>query len=271
MLSRALTLAKVALMPKPAPHDIDAFATRLANARPARPASAARERERITLSSCAALSARYWLVQAQVSDALARSLHHPAQYTTFKIQGLAPRFLAIASAPGARAWEFIIDRDSSIGEALHDLDASTEITLSKAEGSGFLLDKEDLSPLLCFATGSGIATLRPVFEWLEREAPHHFPQVRLYYGERRAQDFLLAAEIERWEQAGATTLRASEDGRSGERGWRYVQHAFLEDAPLLPSLSQHKVLLSGAPIMLRMVSELLLEHGLSREQLLTNI
>jgi len=244
------------------------IAAKIAATRPDLPAVANRPRSTFAITTLAPLGERYWHVTVKIDDIFAQTLEHPAQYTTFGIGNLAPRFLVVSSVPGDAVWEFVIDRESSIGRVLDEHGPGAPVILSHAEGEGFDLSKISRDELLGFATGSGVATLRPVFKTIARHEPERLSRMALYYGEARHEDFILAAELDEWERHGARIYRISEDGLSGEHGWRYVQHAFLHDAPELASAA---ALLSGAPIMLRMVSQLLIERGLAPSAILTNI
>ena len=244
------------------------IAAKIAATRPDLPAVANRPRDTFTIATRAHWGERYWHVTVEVDEDFAQTLEHPAQYTTFSVGKLAPRFLVISSVPGDTRWEFVIDRDSSIGKVIGEHGPGAPVVLSHAEGEGFDLSKITRDELLGFATGSGIATLRPLFKTIARRDPERLTRMALYYGEARQQDFILAAELDVWERGGARIYRISEDGLSGEHGWRYVQHAFLHDAPALANAA---ALLSGAPIMLRMVSQMLIERGLAPGAILTNI
>ena len=115
--------------------------------------------------------------------------------------------------------------------------------------------------------GSGVATIRPALEHLRRADPARLERAWLYYGEGHADDFALETERARWAEAGATILLASEDTEEGH-GWRYVQQAFQARAP---TTEQATILVSGAPIMMRMVTELMLNRGVTPERILTNV
>lgn len=248
------------------PDQIDQFTAQLTTARPNQPATAPRARRVFHLNALTFEGPRYVRARVEVDEDFAASVEHPAQYTTMRHGELAPRFLVIASAPGERAWEFLVDRGSTLGASLARGEVGDEVVLSEAEGEGFAIGAE--GPLLAFTTGSGVATMRPVLEHLRRVAPARVAEVALYYGEATGEDFALAEERARWEALGARIFLAREDLAEGESGWRYVQDAFAEDAPALEGA---RVLLSGAPIMMRLVSEALLARGVPPEALLTNV
>lgn len=244
------------------------IATQIATMRPDMPAVANRPRSTFSIATLSHWQTNYWHLTVEVDPDFARTLERPAQYTTVGVEGLEPKFLVISSVPGDTTWEFIISKDSSLGLALSDLSPGAPVVLSHAEGEGFDLEALEGQEILGFATGSGVATLRPVFKTIARREPERLARMALYYGEQREQDFILAAEFDAWEREGARIYRVSEDGLSGDAGWRYVQHAFLHDAP---DLSSSVALLSGAPVMLQMVSQLLIERGLAPSSILTNI
>lgn len=247
--------------------DIETLAAQIASERPDIPPHADRERRSFTLEELTEESPRYLHAQVRVDDEFAEALVHPGQYTTVQVGSIKPRFIVIASAPKERCWRFLIDRDSTLGTHMIEMAPGDAVTLSLPEGDGYTLDGSNA--LLGFATGSGVATMRPVFEHLIAHNPDMLPRTALYYGEMRAQDFAWHDDIERWRSLGATILMAREDlPEDAAQGWRYVQHAFEEHAP---SLDGARVLLSGAPVMMKIVSEIMLERGVAPSSILTNI
>ena len=252
------------------PEQISEFAHALSESAPATPADAPRRREPARVISLEAAGERYWALELEVSDALASTLQLPAQYTTMRIGEMDARFLVIASAPGETRWRFLIDQDSTLGEALEAIDASAlEISVSEAEGRGYVLE-EDVRELVMLTTGSGLATMCAVLEWAARDRPALLERASLYYGERRNGDFTsVATELTRWRQAGVAIYEVSEDGATGAT--RYVQERFISIMGEEQPRHTTRVLLSGNPLMLRHASAALVTRGFAPAQLSTNV
>lgn len=263
-------------MPAPATlpeAEILRLSERIAASWPSRAAHADRERWTGHIARLTPEGAPYLSLEVAMDPAQAARLHHPAQYTTLGFGALTPRFLVIASAPGERAdrWRFLIKRESTLGRALEAEGAPGQpIVLSAPEGPGFGVPGPQGPPageVLMFTTGSGIATLRPVLDHLLDAHPDALARTTLHYGESRAEDFVYSEALARWREAGCTIRLAASQPAPGVQG-RYVQEAF---APEAHDLQRATALLSGAPVMMRIVSATLLRLGVAPERLRVNV
>lgn len=218
-------------------------------------------------------SHRYIGLRVEIDDALRECPPQPGQYVTMGPPGVEPRFVVVANHPDFEArddWEFLIDRQTELGAAFDSVEVGTRLQLSAPEGTGYPVDEVRGRRVLCFTTGSGIASMRPALQYWRRHPERAPDQLVLYYGESHPGDFAYREEAREWSRRdGMRIYEACESQPESTRGeFRYVQHAFDHDEP---PLEETIVLLSGAPVMKRIVVERLLERGVPLESIATNI
>ncbi|MEM1348144.1 MAG: hypothetical protein AAGI01_06295 [Myxococcota bacterium] len=254
--------------------EIVSVASRLANTLPDAPADAPRARRSLPIASLVEAGARYWrlVLRAQGEEALLDSFRLPGQYTTLQWADLEPRYLVIAEGPSrtrqGRALEFLLDRDSSLGQALRGASVGDVVGVSPAEGPGWELgDLLGCGEVWAFASGSGIATMRSVWRELEHQWPERAERFALFYGEHERDDFVYAHEQRALAQRGATVRRAWSAREAQDPGPRFVQQALDRAAP---DEGVH-VLLSGAPQMIEAVAEHVLGMGVPPECISLNV
>jgi NAD(P)H-flavin reductase len=252
--------------------EIEKYAHELANTLPDEPPEAHRPRARFVVERVWAEGSRYKAISVCVDDpAFVQSHTRAGQYTTFRYGSLDPRFLVIASSPDcgdADSWEFLIDLDSDLGEAVADIKKGHHVLLSQAEGRGYPADQLDGRAALIFTTGAGIASVRPVLQYW-RSHPDAAPsRLAVYYGESDRDQFAYVGEFAEWRARGAHIFQAIENLPEPEEGYRYVQHAFEAHKP---ELEDALIFVSGAPVMMELVIAKLLGLGVAREHIFINV
>ena len=250
------------------PDHISRFAAHLSSARPARGLDEPRPRHRAHVLAIDRSNPDTTRVLVEHRAPHFDALHQwPGQYTTMAIGDQAPRYIAMASAPGEQPgrWEFLLSSDSSLGRAI-ELDAP--LSLTAPEGAGFhsALWGRGPAPRLLFCSGSGIAALRALINHTRTHAPDVLARTHLYYGVGGIKDVAYTRAIMAWELEGMHIHMAYNQGLEGYP--LYVTQAF-EAHPV--ALDQAQVGLSGAGVMIREVVKLLLSKGLSMEQVHLNV
>lgn len=197
---------------------LDHLIERVIGAAP-RPLSAARETWDLVVEKVRPLNARYLLLTLDSSPWLGHVNGSAGQYTTVALtQGegaeLGARFYAIANAPSRwkdEGLELLIDRVGELAPYFADLTPGEALKVSAPEGRGYPLGLAYNKTALLFATGSGIASLRPVIQhWIDNHL--RAPQdIALFYGERTAAEFAWLEEIPSWQQWGVRVYLASDD------------------------------------------------------------
>lgn len=249
-------------------NDISARVERLLTAQPAAPPEVRRVRRRFPIDRRWDESDRYVGFCVRVDDEFAEAYRRPAQYVTLKVSGCPARFYVVASRPRRNIWEFLVDRQGEIGPELAALEVGDDVIVSLPEGEGFDPTEAAGRTAVLFCTGSGIATMRPLIErWLADGTPTP-ASVAVYYGERRDGDFAYVDLARQWQSEGVAIHRAVEHQRDTEVAHRYVQHAF-EANPV--GIDDAFAYLSGAPVMIQVVAEKLLDDGIASSRMKVNI
>ncbi|MFB6263942.1 MAG: hypothetical protein ABEL76_10020, partial [Bradymonadaceae bacterium] len=138
---------------------------------PATPIDAPRTRHAARIRRLSRESPQYLALEVELSPRLEGTHRRPGQYVTLAPTGTDPRFLVIASAPtddASPTWEFLVDVETGLGRALADADRGDELEVSLPEGSGYPVETVADQHVLCFVTGSGIASIRPTIEHWNR-------------------------------------------------------------------------------------------------------
>lgn len=248
---------------------ISARVERLLTAQPAAPPEARRVRRRFEVVDRWDESGRYVGMHVQVDEEFAAAYRRPGQYVTLKVAGWPARFYVVASRPEEDVWEFLVDRRGELGPVLQDLDVGDDLLVSMPEGVGFDVRESAGHASVVFCTGSGVATVRPLIErWLAADDQKTPRTIALYYGERRADHFAYDRLLEQWEDEGVAVHRAVETDDTDEFPHRYVQHAFEADRP---EVDEAFAYLSGAPVMIQIVVEKLLDLGVLPTRVKVNI
>ncbi|MFB6351090.1 MAG: hypothetical protein ABEN55_01360 [Bradymonadaceae bacterium] len=214
---------------------------------------------------------RYIGLRVAVDESYREAYRVPGQYVTLSPEHLDPRFLVIANAPGpvsATEWEFLVDRQTNLGGSIEPLSPGSTLAISAPEGPGWPLDEAAGRPVVCFVTGSGIASIRPLLQHWKHHVDLAPSQTTLYYGESRARDFAYTDETAEWNNHGVRTFHCNGATGETEEDFQYVQHAFEAD---VPELDDAFVLLAGAPVMKRAVLERLLDQNFPIDRVFTNI
>ena len=108
---------------------------------------------------------RYVSITLRPSAELAARHIRPGQYIVVTFEGLPPRFLALASAPGDRVWELLVDpTQGDLSHALEQLRAGSIVACSVPEGAGYPTQLTSFSDVIVVATGSGVASIISLLE-----------------------------------------------------------------------------------------------------------
>lgn len=240
----------------------------LLTAAPLHPLDALRERRPCALIEHSRVGTRYHLLRIEAPEAYRARHERPAQYVTLKTDDTDPRFFVIASAPSQEHWDFLIEAVDDVAPFFEAIEAGKEILASPPEGGGFVPELARGHHAHLFATGSGVATMRPLIQHWMADPELAPAKISLYYGENASEDFVYCDDIELWRKAGVDVHFTLGSGATGEFPHQFVQHAFDAGEPVLDDAL---VYLSGAPIMMEVVADKLLRMGLSADRLLTNI
>ncbi len=195
-------------------------------------------------------------------DAIRGTFHTPGQYHRLAVGGVGESYFALASSPESATFEYLARAGTPVADALVD---GVAVTVSGVMGPGFPLDAARGHNLLMVATGTGIAPIRAVIQWVQQRRAQ-YGRVRLVYGVRTERELAFASELTTWADAGIElhiTLSAVQPGWAGEVGRVQQRLASLE-------LDDTFAFLCGQPTMESEVTEILVKLGLEPSRIFIN-
>ncbi len=201
----------------------------------------------------------------EVSPAVLSGFHAPGQYHRVRAQSGEDATFAIASAPGAPRFEYLLRDNDGVAGELCALPVGTTVKVGMPEGPGFPLERARAHDLILIGTGTGFAPLRSVILTILK-ARSHYREVHGAYGVLTPRHLAFKDELEEWERGGlhiiptVTTPAPHWKGRVGQ-----VQ-ALL---PLFP-LGNAVVFLCGQAEMVKEVGDLLEQRGVPAERVFVN-
>jgi len=199
----------------------------------------------------------------------------PGQYVQVRPnEETKPTILAITSPPEAEnaRFEFLIKvTDDNTWISQQQTPTSASVQVSQVMGGGFPMEKKltDVTTVLLFAAGSGIAPIRAAIESGDLQTSDGTRTGRLYYGVRHESDLCFVDEFPKWEKAGIEVvpcLSQPSDSWKGRTG--YVEKVLEEDGVTDPKTTG--ALLCGMKGMAVGVTEVLTVAGVVEDRILTN-
>lgn len=196
------------------------------------------------------------------------------QVSILEMEGYAPTYIAFASAPEEKEFEFLIKRSErpdgqiNVTTALFDSQMAKEVSLAQIVGRGFQIENYRGRNLIFVAMGTGLAPLRSALRHIfyRRE---EYGELIVLYGARTVDDFCFEEEMStEWREHGVTlrqVISRPQDEWSGPTG--YVQTLLDTFAHELP---QPVALVCGSREMMEQTRERLRALGLPDEDILTN-
>jgi ferredoxin-NADP reductase len=176
------------------------------------------------------------------------------------------RTFSFASSPHHRDFFVIATRmrPSAFKENLRSLPLGTKIKVNGPNGN-MVLHEDANRPAVLLAAGIGITPFRSMLEWAtERKLPHQFI---LFYSNRTPALTAFLDDLEAWSKRNPNIRLTPTITDSTDAAWRYekgrVDEAML--ARYVPDLKRPVYYLAGPPGMVEALKGLLLNRGVSRD------
>jgi NAD(P)H-flavin reductase len=190
----------------------------------------------------------------------------PGQYVQLTVGEARPAYMAIASAPGAGNFEFLIQSTEGTAGTICAVMPGGELLVSEPMGKGFKMQILEHNTPLFFVTGTGISAIRSVIEsrdWSGTGA-------RLYYGTSTPADMAYQEKFANWSARGVviTPLISEPEGQDWAGGIGFAQDAYAKEP--VADASKTAIVLCGAKIMCEKATEMLVKAGMPTENALTN-
>lgn len=133
-------------------------------------------------------------LRLEVAREVAGAFARPGQFHRLRVAEGHESMFAIASPPGATAFDYLIRRGAGVTEALASLPLGARVEASTPEGRGFPLEAARGHDLLLVCTGTALAPMRSVLG-LVAAARADFGRVTLVEGHRSPAQLPWRAEL----------------------------------------------------------------------------
>lgn len=222
---------------------------------------------RIVTSRPACPSGKSTYIELQVDAATRKEYTIPGQFVQFRYKDAEPIFLAIASAPDAENFEFLIKMAPRLTWLPEALVEGNTVQVSQVMGNGFPLTDlttNTVESMVLVAAGSGIAPLKACIE--SGQLPCS-PNNKLYYGEWKRDDLCFTELYDGWKSNLGIDLVPALSRIDDTTG--YVQSLLEQDGVAAPETTG--AILCGMDDMVESCTAVLTEAGVKKENILLNL
>jgi len=196
----------------------------------------------------------------------------PGQFVELSLPGVGEAPFGFASNPLAKDYiEISIKRTGSLTDVIHMLKAGDHVWIRGPYGNTFPIEKIEGGDILYIAGGLGLAPLRPLITWVfDGSNRDKFGKIRMLLAARSSRDFIYFGEYAEWRRMKDTEITLTID--NAEPGWNEkvgFPHNLVAEMDF--DLEKTTAVLCGPPIMIKFVSQKLMEMGMSKEKILTTL
>jgi len=196
----------------------------------------------------------------------------PGQFVELSIPGVGEAPFGFASNPLEKDYiEISIKRTGSLTDVIHMLKVGDHVWIRGPYGNTFPIDKIKGNDILYIAGGLGLAPLRPLITWIFDESNRgSFGKVRMLLAARSSRDFIYYKEYAEWRKMKDTEITLTID--NPEPDW-HEKVGFPHNLVAEMEFDMPKTIavLCGPPIMIKFVSQKLMEMGLPKDRILTTL
>ena len=196
----------------------------------------------------------------------------PGQFVEFSVPGIGEAPFGFASNPLENdVIEITIKRTGVLTEAIHSLQVGNHVFIRGPFGNTFPVEKMEGSDILYIAGGLGLAPLRPLITYIFDEGKRgKYGKIKMLIAARSSSDFVYFDECRGWRNKKDTEVTMTIDRE--EPGWEEnvgFPHILVGEMDF--DLAKTYAVLCGPPIMIKFVSEKLLEMGMPKDKILTTL
>lgn len=208
----------------------------------------------------------------QLDDAQARQAfqHRPGQFVELSVFGAgeAP-FCISSSGHGRDTLDITVRKVGRVTSALHEMGEGGTVGIRGPLGNSFPFEEVADKEILVVGGGIGLCPLRPQIQEVYRERDR-FASITVLYGARTPEDLVYRDELDQWQQQEGMncllTVDTASDGWTGNVG---VVGSLLPKITI--DVSQAVVFVCGPPIMIRFVTQDLLQMGFGEDAIVTTL
>lgn len=203
-------------------------------------------------------------VRLSVATEVAAGFARPGQFHRVRQPGGADSMFAIASPPGANAFDYLVRQGTGVSEALASLPVGAALEVTVPEGRGFPLEVAEGHDLLLVCTGTALAPIRSVLGLVTAKRSA-FGRVTLLQGQRSPRQLPWLDELLALPQVDVRTVVAeSAPGWTGPIG---LVQALIGEVATPATVA----FLVGQREMTDDVTALLAKAGVPRERVFLNV
>ena len=196
----------------------------------------------------------------------------PGQFVEFSVPGTGEAPFGFASNPlENETIDITIKRTGMLTDTIHTLKEGDTVFVRGPFGNVFPSEKFEGSDILYIAGGLGLAPLRPLITYmLSEEYRKNFGKIMMLIAVRSSGDFIYFREYGEWQGKPDTevtlTIDNDEPGWNGKVGF---PHNLV--AEMRFDFEKTYAVLCGPPIMIKFVSQKLIEMGMPLERIYTTL
>ena len=196
----------------------------------------------------------------------------PGQFVEFSIPGIGEAPFGFASNPLKNdTIDISIKRTGRLTDAIHALKTSDTVFIRGPFGNTFPVEKLAGHDILYIAGGLGLAPLRPLITYVFEEANRpRYGKIQLLLAARSSADFIFFRDYEEWRKIKDTSLTLTID--KAEPGWNEkvgFPNNLVAEMPV--DTGKTYAVICGPPVMIKSVSQKLIEMGMPLDRILTTL
>jgi len=196
--------------------------------------------------------------------------HRPGQFIELSVFGIGEAPFCIASsAHGRDTFDISVRKVGRVTAALHDMREGGQVGIRGPLGNWFPFEEVEGKHILFVGGGIGLFPLRPQIQEVCR-ARDRFASITVLYGARTPRDLVYRDELEQWRhQEGMVCLLTVDVGEDGWTGRVGVVGSLLPEVRF--DVSRGVAFVCGPPIMIRFVTQDLLNMGFAEDAIITTL
>lgn len=196
----------------------------------------------------------------------------PGQFVELSIPGMGEAPFGFASSPlDKELIQLTIKRTGSMTDMLHSLKTGTSVFIRGPFGNTFPMEELKGSKILIITGGLGLAPIRPLILYMlhEQNRPQ-FGSIQMLIAARSSKDFTYFRDFETWRAVKDVSVALTID--RAEEGWNELvgfPHTLVGDMGV--DCANTYGIFCGPPMMIKAVSNKLVEMGMPKNKILTTL
>ena len=196
----------------------------------------------------------------------------PGQFVELSVPGIGEAPFGFASNPlKNETIEITIKRTGRLTDAIHSLKTGDAVFIRGPFGNTFPVETFRGNNIVYIAGGLGLAPLRPLITYVFEEVNRNqFGNINMLIAARSSADFVYFREYQQWRKIKDTELTLTID--NAEPGWNEkvgFPHNLVAEMSF--DFARTYAILCGPPIMIKFVSQKLIEMGMPLDRIFTTL